>query len=106
MADVPEFEIAMQTDGRVRVVRLAGNLDRNSAPIMRAAFANHVVQEPAVVVDMSGVALVDTAGLGALVFAYRSSVAEGWTVTLRRPAPDVAAMLRTTGVDNLLAIEA
>src|SRR5579862_7211540 len=98
MADKPDFNVEVETDGRLRVFRLAGDLVFDSAPALKDRFADHL-EETDVVIELSGVGFMDSSGLAALLYARNRAVAEGWTLTLRRPRPNVAALLRVTARD-------
>jgi anti-sigma B factor antagonist len=92
------------TDGRVRVLRLAGDLVFDSAPVLSASFTNPI-GEDAVVIDLSDVAFMDSSGLAALLYARKRGAEEGWTLTLRGPGPNVATVLRITARDTIFTIE-
>jgi anti-sigma B factor antagonist len=104
MVPEPQFSVDTATDGRVRVLRLAGDLVFDSAPVLNASFTNPI-GEDAVVIDLSDVAFMDSSGLAALLYARKRGAEEGWTLTLRGPGPNVATVLRITARDTIFTIE-
>ncbi len=105
MIPEPPFSIDMATDGRVRVLRLTGDLVFDSAPVLSASFSNRI-GEAAVIIDLSDVAFMDSSGLAALLYARKRGAEEGWSLTLRGPSPNVATVLRITARDTIFTIEA
>jgi anti-anti-sigma factor len=104
MADTSEFSVDVESNGPMRMLRLTGDLVFDSAPVLRELFAEPV-PEPDVVIELSGVGFMDSTGLAALLYAHSRALAEGWTLTLRRPRPNVASLLRLTARDRIFSIE-
>ena len=62
--------------------------------------------EGALVVDMSGVELLDATGLGVLVGTHRRARAAGRRLVLADATPRVARMLALTRIDRIIALDA
>jgi anti-anti-sigma factor len=58
------------------------------------------------VLDMTGVPYMDSAGLGALVMTHGLTKAQGGVVRLAAASERVAGLLTMTGMDTLMAIDA
>jgi len=58
------------------------------------------------VFDMTGVELVDSAGLGMLIHVYGSLRSRGGTLRLCEVAPRVLSLLELTNINTLLPIDA
>ena len=58
------------------------------------------------VFDLTGVELIDSAGLGMLVYTYGSLAAKGGTLRLCGVAPRVLSLLELTKTNTLLAVDA
>jgi anti-anti-sigma factor len=56
------------------------------------------------VIDLSGVSFCDVAGLAVLIGTQRRARARGITVRLAAPRPQMAKLLRITGLDRSLTI--
>jgi anti-sigma B factor antagonist len=104
MADMPDFSVDVETDGPIQMLRLTGELVFDSAPVLRSLVADLGGQAD-VVIELSGVEFMDSTGLAALLYARRQAAAEGWTLTLRKPRPNVAALLKVTALDRIFTIE-
>ncbi len=58
------------------------------------------------VLDLSGLEFVDSAALGMLLIADDEARGGGWTLTLRRPSPQVARLMEVAAMESIFAIEA
>ena len=84
------------------VVRASGDLDIQSAPMMRSALDRMSQVDGAdVVIDMSGVTFMDSTGLRELLRA----TSDGHTVVLRDVPKQVQILLELAGVDSLFTID-
>ena len=104
MANDPGFSVEVDTDGAVRVLRLAGELDVMSAPLLREQFRQPIT-ELVVTIDMTDITFMDSSGIGALIVTRRQASADGWALTLRGVASNLAKVLQITGVDMVITIE-
>ncbi|MFC4854264.1 STAS domain-containing protein [Actinophytocola glycyrrhizae] len=86
-------------------VRLAGTVDVQTAPALRAELTeliNAAIQGTELRVDLGAVSLVDSSGLSALVGAHRLAEAKDTRLLLTDLPRHVARMLNITGLDELL----
>ncbi len=86
-------------------VRLAGAVDVETAPALRAELAELIsTASPGteLSVDLSGVSVLDSSGLSALIRAHRMAAAKDARLTLTGLPDHVARMLNITGLDLLL----
>jgi len=99
--------IGRLVEARLEVVyALSGDLDNASAGALvrrLTALAEGTVGD--VVLDLSGVGFLDSAGLEALIRAHRGLRADGRRLVLRDPPPPVARLLDLTLPDGMIAIE-
>ncbi|WP_084549949.1 STAS domain-containing protein [Actinomadura rifamycini] len=83
------------------LMRVTGHLDLATARHFAAALAEVITtRRPNVVIDASGLGFCDSAGLAALEMAGALAETCGGTVTVTRPRPGVARLLRITGLDS------
>ncbi|MDQ3623332.1 MAG: STAS domain-containing protein [Verrucomicrobiota bacterium] len=62
------MQVRESQDGGVPVLHLAGEIDLQRSPELRAVLQGHVkVQRPALAIDLSGVDYIDSSGLATLV---------------------------------------
>ena len=94
-----------QTDEAV-VVRLHGELDMETAPLLGEQLTKVLECTPAaVVLDVSDLTFVDSTGIRVLVAAFRRGQMQGSPFRLRSPTRSVAKALRLTGTDQMVVIE-
>jgi anti-anti-sigma factor len=85
---------------------LAGDLDRRSVSLAREALHGVLGSGSGdVVLDVSGVGLVDTTGLGLLVASHRRAASSGRRVVLRGVGPGLARILAVTRLHRVLHVE-
>ncbi|HLL66394.1 MAG TPA: STAS domain-containing protein [Micromonosporaceae bacterium] len=87
------------------VVQVAGEVDLSTEPELRRDLAAVVEREMAqVVVDLTGVAFLDSTGLGLLVWAFRRMQDRGGGLCLAGPQASVAKLLDLTSLDRLITV--
>jgi anti-sigma B factor antagonist len=88
-------------------VVLVGRLDMRGAAAAREALHSALAAgDGELVVDLSGVELLDATGLGVLVGTHRRAQLAGRRLVLRGAAPRVARLLSVTRLDRIIATEA
>jgi anti-anti-sigma factor len=102
--DELDFSVDVDTDGALRVIRLAGELDLATAPLLRVVFPDPI-REKTVIVDVAELSFMASAGINELAIARQRSIDEGWTLRVRGANGNVATVLRITGVDKCLTID-
>jgi anti-anti-sigma factor len=91
-------------DGR-RVLSVRGEVDIDTAPLLRAALARHSARS-ALVLDVTGAVLIDAAALRVLTAAQRQAAERGLPpITLRGVRPLFAKTLHLAGLDHLFPRE-
>lgn len=88
------------------LVRPSGDLDAYTAPELRSHLHDATVEETTklLVVDLSSVTFIDSAGLGALVGAHRRMREGGGRLRIVRPPALVARAFELTGLDGVLEL--
>lgn len=98
------FAVEQLTDN-VSLIRAEGRLDMVSASGLRAIVADALAAgRTRIVVDLSGVAFMDSSGLGALVGCLKAARQAEGDLRLARPSAQVVSVLRLTNLDRVLAI--
>jgi anti-sigma B factor antagonist len=87
-------------------VILTGRIDVHSVGEVRAILQAAVdAGTDDLMVDVSGIELVDATGLGMLVGVHRRAAAKGRRLVLRDPSPRLTRILRATRLHRVLALE-
>jgi anti-sigma B factor antagonist len=91
--------------GQIQILAVQGELDLVTADSLyvRAWAAIHR-HARLLLLDLTGVSFCDARGLGALVRIANDADAAGCRYGLIAPQPNVAAILRITGLDNRLPV--
>jgi anti-sigma B factor antagonist len=85
------------------ICRPVGELDAFTVSQFRQALAE-MASSPHLIIDMSGVPFVDSAGLGALIGGIRRARELGGDVVVACKRPSLIRTLRTTGFDRIVAV--
>jgi len=90
--------------GDVTVLRIEGALDAMSTPELRPVIDAIVVDKrPKVDVQLSGLRLIDSSGVGAIVSLYKRMRAQGGVVTVKGLRDQPLAIFRLLRLDRVLA---
>jgi anti-sigma B factor antagonist len=92
-----------QSEGCI-VCRPVGELDAFGASQFRQAMAELAFTGGLVLVDLTGVGFVDSAGLGALVGGVRRVREHGGNIAIVCPKPRLTQLLHTTGFDRFVSV--
>jgi anti-sigma B factor antagonist len=97
------LEITVDDIGPYTIFRPSGELDAFTVGQFREALtelgcSGHLL------IDLSGVPFLDSAGLGALIGGVRRAREAGGDVAVFGPRPAVARVLRTTGFDRVASV--
>lgn len=104
----PAAAPGLRADVRVpgQLVALSGRLDVAAAADVRLLLADAVAAgQGDLVLDLSGLAMLDAPGLGVLVGAHRRALRGGRTLVLRDVTDPVARLLFLSRLDRVLRVE-
>ena len=87
----------------VNVLQIAGNLDHDGVDAIKARFATQALAGP-VVVDLTGVELSCTPGIGMLLAAHREMQRSGGRMIIAGAGKRVREVLRTCQLDRVLML--
>ena len=100
-----DVDVETGTPGR-SVITVKGDIDAYGGHVLRDAITDAFRLENDVVIDLSAVNFVDSAGVGVLVGGHRAAEKAGLGFTIRHPSKRVSVLLEVTGLTRLFAIEA
>lgn len=101
------LEVRVRNDNGRKVCHPVGDLDAASSAVLRATLqelADEVAEHGDLVIDLSDVPFLDSAGLGAVIAGVRAIRQNGGKVVLTSPRPSVANLLRTTEIDQIVEV--
>jgi anti-sigma B factor antagonist len=103
--DPLEASLSVLSRPACTIAMLAGALDIATIPALRERLLN-VLGSVArlLIIDLSGVSFCDVAGLAMLIDTQRHVCGRDITVRLAAPRPQLAKLLRTTGMDRSFTI--
>lgn len=85
------------------ICRPVGELDAFTVSQFRQALAE-LASSPRLLIDLTGVPFVDSAGLGALIGGIRRVRELGGDVAVACPRPTLTRLLHTTGFDRIVTV--
>ena len=92
-----------QTPEGYTICRPVGELDAFTVSQFRQALAE-MASSKRLLIDMSGIPFVDSAGLGALIGGIRRTRELGGDVAVACNRPTLVRLLRTTGFDRIVTV--
>ena len=93
--------------GRTLTVFLEGDIDHHSAREIRSRIDTKVyIQRPdELILDLSRVCFMDSAGLGLILGRYTKAVELGIRFKVANPTPEIRRILDLAGTERLIKIE-
>jgi anti-sigma B factor antagonist len=91
------LDVTVSKQQHADVVTLVGELDGNSAPVAQERILSLAQPEARIVLDMSGVTYMSSAGLRMLLLAYRTTTGNGGKVMLAGLSDDLKDTMSMTG---------
>jgi len=96
--------VDVSQDTGTLILRLCGELDVASRDVIEPAVLAAIPTAYTVILDLSDLTFCDSSGLTMFLAAKETAEAEGTTLRLRNPRPNVARVLQISGVDQVLDI--
>ena len=96
------FDVSIETTAATATLRLSGELDTATAPVLR----DHVVRlisegRTQLVFDCTNLEFIDSTGLGVLIGARARALAANGSVALQGVSSSMRRLLVVTGIDGL-----
>jgi anti-sigma B factor antagonist len=102
----PPLEVAVVHEERGLVLRVAGEIDIATVPLLRAGIDRAVASSDLPVwVDLGGVTFLDSSGIAALVAAHRALEEASRGFGVRNLSPTVRRVFSVTGLEQLLVAD-
>ena len=97
------LEIEVDEPGDYTLCRPVGELDAYTVTDFRQSLGE-LANRPRVVIDLSEVPFMDSAGLGALIGGIRRARENGGEVAVACSRPTLTRLLHTTGFDRIVPV--
>ena len=97
------LEIEVDTSESHTLCRPVGELDAYTVAAFRDTLTD-LSSQPRVVIDLSDVPFMDSAGLGALIGGIRRARENGGEVAVACSRPTLTCLLHTTGFDRIVPV--
>ncbi|MGE0479804.1 MAG: STAS domain-containing protein [Phycisphaerae bacterium] len=102
-----ELIIQSERRGDVHVLRIRGELRDDAPTALVEAVSEHIATRGTrIVLDLSGVSFLGSAGLGALVRVVAQGNAQECQIILAEPTPMVLGVLQVTKLDKFFRVSA
>lgn len=99
------FDVAETWIGRIVVLAACGDLDLLSAPHLTKAIHHVLAQSPdALVVDLSELEFLASAGMSVLIAAHEAAAAESTLFAVVADGPATSRPMKTLGIDMYLRL--
>jgi anti-anti-sigma factor len=100
-----EMSLSVLSRPAFTIARLEGDLDIATTPALRERLLSVFRADVRLlIIDLSGVSFCDVSALAALIGMQRRARGAGITVRLAAPRPQMARLLRVTGLDECFTI--
>ena len=102
------FEVRKQDDGATQLLRINGELDLGTVPVLARHLDEQLENKPTTLtLDLSALTFMDSSGLRLLIELNERAARETWDLTLIPSRHESAnAVLRMTGADAALPFSA
>jgi len=98
-----DLTVELRREGSIQIATLRGSAGTETGEdLQRRLIAAATDQPPKIVVDLSGLSFVNSAGLGAFIALHQHCRQHGGDVCFVNPRPAVAQILRVTNLDRLI----
>ena len=104
---MPDFQISQEpVEGGIAIVRVIGFLDAHTFEQLEEAIAENFREDRfRVIVDLSGVGYISSAGAGVFIGALSEAQENGGDIVLLRPAASVLEVFELLGLTQIFTVE-
>jgi anti-anti-sigma factor len=86
------------------VLRIGGELDRETCGSIEPALMAAVVSARSILIDLARVTFCDSTGLATLIATHEKATANGAALAIRHVPPKVQRLFEITGTDEVIEI--
>lgn len=99
------MSVSTTTRDGVHVIALAGEIDLQTSPQVREAVLGSLRQGGPVVVDMGGIAYIDSSGVASLVEGFQVARRQGVAFVLAAVSPAAMRVLQLARLDKVFSFQ-
>lgn len=99
------MDIIKEREGEALVMKVSGRLDTATAPVLERELIPAVSAGKKVVLDLSGVGYISSAGLRTLLVGHKTAAGLGHSQRIRGASKDILDILTMTGFIGILDME-
>jgi anti-anti-sigma factor len=104
VAGLPNFRIAAFQVGAGTTIKVVGELDNAACAELLERFEQVAPDATEVVLDLSEVSFIDSAGMRAIIAIEHRVVERSLALAISPPAPEVTELLQVTGIADRIAL--
>jgi anti-anti-sigma factor len=103
-AAIPPLSLQTYLEGDATVVQCTGKLTAGHTGILRDEVKRLIPESKKIILDLTGLTLMDSLGLGTILSLYVSAKTAGTTLVLINLSPRVRDLFRITNVWSILEV--
>lgn len=92
-------------DGTERVLLVSGDVDLQTAPMLRESILAAAEEGASVVIDLRGVRFMDSPGLGTVIYCQQVLEGRGSTLVARAPQSQVRDLFAMVQLETIIEID-
>ena len=98
------MDISFSRDGNTLVVSIKGEIDHHTAAMARERIDARFLMEPVknMVIDMSGVNFMDSAGIGLIMGRMNRVSSVGGKLSIKSPKPQIKKLLKLSKIESIV----
>ena len=102
------MDVRFKREGNTLVVMIEGEIDHHTALKARERIDGRFLMEPVknMVIDLSRVTFMDSAGIGLLMGRQSRVLSVGGRMTVRKPKPQINKLLKMSKIESIVESEA
>lgn len=105
--EVLKTPVEIMFDGVLMTAVIRGDIDHHTAkPVRESIDRELLIRHPQrLVLDLTGIELMDSAGLGLILGRYNKALEAGCTFAVKNPGLRIMRILKMSGADRVITIE-
>lgn len=98
------MNISVESKEQSDVITVSGRVDSSASPELDATLKKHAEASKHILIELSGVDFMSSAGIRALVSSLRATAANSKKTVLVNPSPRVQEVLDLSGLNSIFSV--